>query len=190
MVSKTAKVGSTPTARAIVPQAKWSRRSSAKRDNRVRFAGGTPNHESLWGSRSREDAGSPVILVEMARRPCPQGSAHLREQLTRGVIARLLVIYGGISEPAETSPCEGEAMGPAPISHPICLHSTKEVQRSCKAPIRVRVHGEGSIWRSRSTAGRRALNASIVVRLHGSLPFGALARRLGEPLKLAGLVQL
>lgn len=26
--------------------------------------------------------------------------------------------YGGVSEPVDTSPCDGEEMGPAPIPHP------------------------------------------------------------------------
>ncbi len=78
-------------------------------------------------------------LRQSDRKPTSVG-ARLQSGIVRG--STEAVIHGGISEPADTSPCEGEAAGPAPASHPMPRVAQRQSNRPVSDLSSVRVRPE------------------------------------------------
>lgn len=113
-----------------------------KRGQAVRSCNGAPTREPI---RCLNETGRSRVRIPLrwrkpadsseARAPRAYRVATQVEQLTRGVSARLLVIYGGRGELVNTPGCEPGMASSILVGHP-SPSSTTAVQPPCKRKVR------------------------------------------------------
>ncbi len=139
--------------------------------------------QPIWGcrpaartpvSKTGNVGAIPAALANSCREPASAGTCLQNRRSGCDPLAALQITVSVAKRP--TRPAVNRLFtGSTPVAHPSPA-STMAVQPPCKRSMRVRSLRWAPFRRARSTAGRRALNAAIRVRLLGPLPFWPVAQ--------------